>query len=189
MGQIVEQRRNELNDAGITSFDPEIIQSPLLFKRFMRTHRALETSYGSSINSKKNAILKNLNSNIESLNKLNFEYNTGAGFSNSDNLLQLVTNKPDMKKDEEVSKLIIASNIVDEIKLDLEEMIIIRVIENEQERCVTRTRVIPGLTTSKSFPQVVGGGKGTRRGGGGGGGKGTRRVRWRRKRGGVSRKV
>ena len=61
MGQIVEQRRNELNDAGITSFDPEIIQSPLLFKRFMRTHRALETSYGSSINSKKNAILKNLN--------------------------------------------------------------------------------------------------------------------------------
>lgn len=213
--QMVERRRKELSDAGITSFDPEILQSHFLFKRFMRTHHALKSSYGSSINLKKNAILENLNNNIELLNKLKFEYNTGASFSSVDifGLRQLDTKKPGTKKlgtkklgtkkpdtkDEEVSKLIVASNIVDEIKLDLEEMIIIRVIENEQERCVTRTRVnthnkrvmtsksAPQAMTSKSASQGIGGGKGTRRGGGGG--KGTRRVRWRRKRGGVSRKV
>ena len=208
--QMVERRRKELSDAGITSFDPEILQSHFLFKRFMRTHHALKSSYGSSINLKKNAILENLNNNIELLNKLKFEYNAGASFSSVDifGLRQLDTKKPGTKKlgtkkpdtkDEEVSKLIVASNIVDEIKLDLEEMIIIRVIENEQERCVTRTRVnthnkrvmtsksAPQAMTSNSASQGIGGGKGTRRGGGGG--KGTRRVRWRRKRGGVSRKV
>ena len=193
--QMVEQRKTQLSDAGITSFDPEILLSPFLFNRFMRTHHALKSSYGSSINFKKDAILENLNNNIELLNRLKIVYNTGASFSNSDivGLSQLDT------KDEEVSKLIVASNIVDEIKLDLEEMIIIRVIENEQERCVTRTRVntrnkrgmtsksAPQAMTSKSAPQSLGSGKGTRRGGGGG--KGTRRVRWRRKRGGVSRKV
>ena len=213
--QMVEQRKTQLSDAGITSFDPEILLSPFLFNRFMRTHHALKSSYGSSINLKKDAILENLNNNIELLNRLKIVYNTGASFSNSDifGLRQLDTKKPGTKKlgtkkpdtkkpdtkDEEVSKLIVASNIVDEIKLDLEEMIIIRVIENEQERCVTRTRVntrnkramtsksAPQARTSNSAPQGIGGGKGTRRGGGGG--KGTRRVRWRRKRGGVSRKV
>ena len=210
MVQTVEQRKTQLDDEGITSFDPEILQSHFLFKRFMRTHHALKSSYGSSINSKKYAILENLNNKIELLNKLKFEYNAGAGFSNSGILAfhkptmnKLVTKKPDTK-DEEVSKLIVASNIVDEIKLDLEEMIIIRVIENERERYVTRTRVnsrnpramtsksAPQAMTSKSAPQTMTGniasqGKGTRRGGGGG--KGTRRIRWRRKRGGVSRKV
>lgn len=189
--ETVEQRKTQLEEEGIKSYDPEILQSPVLFNRFIRTHRALKSSDGSVINLKK-AILENLNNNIKLLNKLKFEYNAGASFSS------VTLNNPGAKKDEEVSKLIVASNVVDEIKLDLEEMIIIKVIENEQGRYVSRTRVKSrnprGMTsssaprlTSSSAPQGIGGGKGTRRGGGGG--KGTRRIRWRRKRGGVSRKV
>jgi hypothetical protein len=190
--ETVEQRKTQLEEEGIKSYDPEILQSPVLFNRFIRTHRALKSSDGSVINLKK-AILENLNNKIKLLNKLKFEYNAGASFSSG----SVALNNPGAK-DEEVSKLIVASNVVDEIKLDLEEMIIIKVIENEQERYVSRTRVITPsrknripvahrAMTSKSAPQSFG--SGTRRVSGGGGGKGTRRIRWRRKRGGVSRKV
>jgi len=172
---MIQQRINELKNKGITNYDQEILLSPFLFKRFMRTRRALESSYGESINSKKDDILKNLQDSIRSLNKLKFQYNNGASLSHDGKESTLaVSSNLDTNNDDEISTLIDASNVVDEIKLDLEEMIIIRVIESEQGRCVTRTRIIPPPMT------------GTRRGSGGG--KGTRRVRWRRKRG-VSRKA
>lgn len=188
--QAIQQRIDQLHDAGIKKYDQEILQSSFLFKRFMRTRRALESSYGESINSKKDEILKNLQDSIRSLNNLKFQNNNGSSFVQYNVLAPTTSRKLVTNNDDEVSKLIVASNVVDEIKLDLEEMIIIKVIENDKERCVTRTRLKPRNTrvmTSKSAPQSLGSGKGTRRGGGGG--KGTRRVRWRRKRGGVSRKV
>ena len=171
---MIQQRINELKNKGITNYDQEILLSPFLFKRFMRTRRALESSYGESINSKKDDILKNLQDSIRSLNKLKFQYNNGASLSHDGKESTLaVSSNLDTNNDDEISTLIDASNVVDEIKLDLEEMIIIRVIESEQGRCMTRTRIIPHQT-------------GGRRGSGGG--KGTRRVRWRRKRS-VSRKT
>jgi hypothetical protein len=117
--------------------------------------------------------IKNLQDSIRSLNNLKFQNNNGSSFVQYNVLAPTTSRKLATNNDDEVSKLIVASNVVDEIKLDLEEMIIIRVIESEQGRCMTRTRIIPHQT-------------GGRRGSGGG--KGTRRVRWRRKRS-VSRKT
>ena len=175
---MIQQRINELKNKGITNYDQEILLSPFLFKRFMRTRRALESSYGESINSKKDEILKNLQDSIRSLNKLKFQYNNGSSFVQDVNVLTRPTSrKLATNNDDEVSKLIVASNVVDEIKLDLEEMIIIRVIESEQGRCMTRTR-IPNLSNASRFTRN----KSLT------GGKGTRRVRWRRKRS-VSRKT
>ena len=172
---MTQQRIDQLHDADIKKYDQEILQSSFLFKRFMRTRRALESSYGESINSKKDEILKNLQGSIRSLNNLKFQNNNGSSFVQYNVLAPTTSRNLVTNNDDEVSKLIVASNVVDEIKLDLEEMIIIKVIENDKERCMTRTR-IQNLSNAPRFTRIESLTAG----------KGTRRVRRRRKRG-VSR--